>query len=243
MNQRAKLATRATRAQRLAHEQAVRRHRHWLWIGVTITAVVAAVVAVLVAVGRDSGSNTPSTPAATPKTVSADGAGVVVGTGPVPVEVYADFLCPGCGYFERDAIDDIQTLIASKSIRLIYHPVAILDQASTTRYSTRSAAGAGCAADSGKLLPYVKVLFEMQPAEGSAGYSDEQLIGLASSVGITDPAFATCVRDGRYVKWTASVTSAMTSKNILSTPTVFVAGQQLASPTGAALVAAVHAAG
>ena len=236
-----KQATRQHRASRLAQERQAalrRRRRRALWWSL---AIVSGLV-----VGSLAGyvvyqEQRPTQPAAAPAAVAADRAGVVLGSGPVTVELYSDFLCPACRAFERDARDEIDTLLAGGRIRLVYRPVAILDRLSSNEYSTRTAAAAGCAADAGKLIEYGKVLFDNQPAEGGAGHDNEALIRLAGTAGITDAGFGQCVRDGRYLAWVGTVTDTMAARDVRGTPTVFVAGTQLTNPDGARLVAAVDA--
>ncbi len=199
-------------------------------------AIAGATIAVISQAGR------PVAPAAVPKSASSDQAGLVVGSGPVTVELYSDFLCPACRAFEADAGDEIDQLLAAGRIRLGYRPVAILDRVSGNRYSTRAAASAACAADAGRLIPYVKVLFRNQPPENGAGPGDEQLIRLARTAGITDPEFAACVRDGRYQPWVGQVTATMEPRNVFGTPTVIVNGKPLEPATGQQLLAAVSSA-
>jgi protein-disulfide isomerase len=177
-----------------------------------------------------------------PAAAGADQVGLVLGTGPVTVELYSDFLCPACRAFEADARDDLDKLLAEGRIQLVYRPVAILDRMSSNEYSSRSAAGAGCASDAGKLLDYAKVLFDNQPAEGGAGHDDDELIRLAGTAGLTDPGFGECLRDGRYLPWVGQVTGSMDDHQVTGTPTVFVDGERLSRPTGERLVGAVNAA-
>lgn len=232
MNDRAK-----ERARRMARLRAAQRRKHQMWLSVAATALVVVALVAWYAVSR--GSDEPVTPSAAPATVSEDGVGLVVGAGPVTVELYSDFLCPACRAFETDARDEIASLLQQNKIRLIYRPVAILDRLSTNQYSTRSANGAGCAADAGKLIDYADVLFDNQPAEGGAGWTDDELIRLASTAGIGDVGFGQCVRERRYSGWVKQVTESMGPRNVLGTPTVFVNGEQLQGPTGERLVAAV----
>lgn len=241
------MSTRAAqqhRASRLAREQAARqrrqRRRLWWSLSVVVGLVAASLAGYLIYQGQQSDGSPAA--AATPLAVAADGAGVVIGSGPVTVELYSDFLCPACRAFEADARDEIDSLLAGGKIRLVYRPVAILDRMSTNEYSTRSAAAGVCASDAGKLTDYAKVLFDNQPAEGGAGHDDEQLIRYGTAAGITDAAFEQCVRSGRYRGWVGKVTDTMQPHNVRGTPTVFVAGQQLQRPDGSSLVAAVTAA-
>jgi hypothetical protein len=113
-------------------------------------------------------------------------------------------------------------------------------------YSTRSAAAAGCAADHGRLLEYSQALFADQPQEGSPGLSDDELISVATRVGITAPSFAACVHAHTYRPWARYVTETAYAHDITSTPTILVAGKPIdvgAADVTAELTAAVRAAG
>src|SRR5262249_49483306 len=141
-----------------------------------------------------------------PAHATGDSTGVVAGgTGPVKVEMYIDYQCPVCKHFEVEAETTLDQMIAKNQITVIYHPLAFLDRMSTTRYSTRAAASSGCASDRDRFLPYTKALFDNQPPEGGQGLSDDQLVQIAGQVGIIDPKFAQCVRDGQYKDWVAHV--------------------------------------
>lgn len=229
-----KEAARAAR-EMIARQQRRRRKR----------LVTAAAVAALTAAGatgyavyatQDAGGDF-----AVPASADSDRAGLRVGDGPVTVEVYLDYLCPACRAFETDAGSTIDRLVAEGRISVVYHPVAILDHYSTNRYSSRSAAGAGCAADAGQLLVYGKALYGDQPAEGGAGHTDARIIELAAGAGVPREPFAQCLREERYAGWVTHVTDEMGRHGVTGTPAVLVNGRRLAAPTAAALTAAVEA--
>ena len=229
---------RAARAARAAREQLARRRRRTMW-----TSIVAAVALVL-AGGAGYGvyrARQPAQGMATPAGATADRTGISVGTGPVVVEIFLDYLCPACQRFEADAYDELKAYLDQNRITLVVHPVAILDRYSTNRYSTRSAVSAGCAADAGKIFEYGQALYARQPAEGGPGHTDEELIRIGASVGL-DASFAQCVRDDRYHDWVTHVTGSMVGRNVTGTPTVFVGGRQLSRPSASTLTAAVDAA-
>ena len=85
-------------------------------------------------------------------------------------------------------------------------------------------------------------LFANQPAEGSAGLSDDQLIDLGGPVGLNAPSFAQCVRSQRYADWVANVDDQAARRGVTATPTVYVNGAPLGSPTPETLTAAINAA-
>jgi protein-disulfide isomerase len=182
-------------------------------------------------------------PAEIPSGATAAGDGIVLGSGPVVVEAYIDFLCPYCRQFELSAGADLADLAADGRISLVYHPMSFLDEASTTRYSSRAAAASGCASDGGRFREYAETLFRSQPPEGGPGLPDEELISLGTAIGLDPASFGACVRDGRYLDWPPYVTAMAVSAGVGATPTVLVDGTPAAPDSGgiAAAVAAAHA--
>jgi protein-disulfide isomerase len=233
-----KQATRVVRDQR-ADE--IRRRRLWI----SVAAVGVLVIAGLIGWGVYE-SNKPKTypiPAGATNDGGTNAGLTAAGTGPVKVEVYFDFLCPFCKQFEAEATPTLDQLVAANKITLIWHPLGFLNANSTPPgYSTHAAAASACASDMGKLKPYGQALFAAQPAEGSAGLSDDQLIDIAGTVGIINPAFASCVRDSKYADWVTKGNDLAAQRGVTATPTVYVNGKQVPQPTGATVQAAVTAA-
>jgi protein-disulfide isomerase len=167
---------------------------------------------------------TPSRPGRVPAGATPDGDGIVIGDGPVRVDAFIDFLCPFCRRFELSSGPALAGLIADRLASLIYHPMNFLDEASTTKYSTRAAAASGCAADLGRFLDYAHALFVQQPPEGGPGLSDAQLAGIGRAAGLTGAAFAACLSNAPYLDWPPYVTAHATAAGVSATPTVLVAG-------------------
>ena len=159
-----------------------------------------------------------------PAGAAGDGEGIALGTGEVDVDVYVDFLCPSCKRFEERAADRLRRLVHDGTIRLVYHPLALLDRSSTNSYSSRASAASGCASDAGAFAEYKDALFANQPPQGGAGLSDHALIQLGHMVGITSPTFDGCVARGTYLRWTAYVTERAVRRGVTETPRVLVAG-------------------
>jgi protein-disulfide isomerase len=116
-----------------------------------------------------------------------------------------------------------------------------LDEASTTRYSTRAAASSGCAADQGRFLPYMHALFVHQPPEGGAGLSNAELAAIGRTAGLSEAAFDACLSEAPYLDWPPYVTERADAAGVSATPTVLVAGAAVrAEPQ--AITAAVRSA-
>ncbi|MGW4525818.1 DsbA family protein [Amycolatopsis sp. NPDC004378] len=129
--------------------------------------------------------------------------GVVVTVGKpgakASIDVYADFLCPICGQFEKTYKTDVEQAINDGKLQVRYHMVPLLNERSDPPgYSLDSANAALAAADAGKFLQFHDALFANQPEEGKRGYDKAQLIELGKNVGITDPKFAQTVNAGTY---------------------------------------------
>ncbi|MER7191234.1 DsbA family protein [Streptomyces flaveolus] len=184
-----------------------------------------------------------SLPSRVPTGASPSGDGIVVGAGPVQVDAFIDFLCPFCKQFERRSGPILDELTANEAISLVYHPMGFLDGLSTTRYSSRASAASGCASDGGHFMEYLYALFTNQPPEGGPGLSDDELVELGRTVGLTDSSFAACVRQGVYLEWSSFVTATAIQRGVGGTPTVAVQGVPVpANPqTILAAVRAAHA--
>ncbi|GAA0931430.1 thioredoxin domain-containing protein [Pseudonocardia zijingensis] len=154
--------------------------------------------------------------------------GVTVGDpgAPATIDLYLDFQCPACAQYEQRTAATIDQLVASGQAEVVYHPVAYLNRFSSTRYSSRSSAAAGCAADAGVLPRFAQLLYAHQPPEGGSGLPDDQLVALGTQAG-AGADFGACVQDGRYADWSRSVTDAASQAGVNATPTVIVNGREV----------------
>jgi protein-disulfide isomerase len=228
----------AKQANRIIREQLAAERRRQRTIVVSVVAAAVLVLAGLIGFAIYLNQK-PAADSAVPAGTTSDHTGIQVSSGPVPVDIYIDYLCPNCKRFEDGTQSTLDDLVAKKKISLVYHPIAILDHSTDPPgYSTRAGSAAGCASDAGKFLPYTKALYAQQPAEGSAGLTDDQLVQIGAGTGLTDPGFGRCVRAGKYADWMARDTDAAAAKNINGTPTVLVNGRPV-SPTADAVLKAV----
>jgi len=222
---------------------------------VTLLAVLAglllvllvALVAFLAATGG-SPTAAPPDPVAQGHAAPSDGPanatpdhGLLAGAGdpaaPVTIEVYVDYMCPVCGQFEEINGAGLASLRDDGSVRVVVHPVAILDRYSQgSQYSTRAAASAAFVADRapGAFADFHAGLLAGQPEEGTAGLSDEQIADVARAAGVPgDVAADIAAGDAsRFAGWVAAATGAATDDPALQgprgfgTPTVVIDGER-----------------
>ncbi|MFC9771993.1 MULTISPECIES: DsbA family protein [unclassified Pseudarthrobacter] len=166
----------------------------------------------------------PAKPDTQPNPVVAPGAEAEAGQ-PVKVVAYIDFICPVCKRFESTYNEALTGLRNEGKISLEYRPLGFLDRQSSTNYSSRAANAAACVADKApeKYAEYVDTLFANQPAEGSAGLSDDKLKSLASDIGAD---INSCVDDKTFRPYVKYSTQLASNIGITGTPTIFVDGKQ-----------------
>ena len=195
---------------------------------VAVVIVVAVVVGAALLVARALGGDVEPT-----YTAKADGAVVTAGTGPVVIDLYEDYLCPSCERFETRYGSEVTTALNEGKISVRFHTIAILDeQSNPAGYSTRAGNAALCAVPAGIFPRYHKKLFDEQPAEGSAGLTNDQLVAFGTELGAQGD-FAACVQGNTNLDAMAAETKKATSDTALQTngrfgtPTVAVGGKKI----------------
>jgi protein-disulfide isomerase len=226
-------------AAKLIREQKAREARRKKTILISAAAAMALIIGGMIGYAVYQ-SNKPTTHA-TPQHANAAGDGIVVGSGPVKVDIYQDYQCPACKAFHTSADDTLEGMANTNKITLTTHPIAILNRMSSTNYSTRGAAASGCAADGGKFAEYSDVLYTNQPAEGGAGLTEDELINLGRGVGLGDE-FANCVKDNTYGTWPDFTTDESSKRGVNSTPTIYVNDTKVTAAQNQTITDAVYAA-
>ncbi|MDJ0376858.1 thioredoxin domain-containing protein [Cryobacterium sp. PH31-L1] len=223
-------------------------------IGIGLLAVVAVVALVIVnnvnapaaqgpanmaSDGILLGSDGTTVSAATTAAQSADAKPIATDqtalTNTANIVVYLDYLCPICGTFETTNGDQITKWVTAGNATVEFHPISILDRASSgTKYSTRAANAAACVADydPNKFLAFNTAMFAGQPAENSSGLTDAELTSLVQGAGVTSTDVASCITDETYSGWVAASTQRALDGPIANadipkvegTPTVLVNG-------------------
>lgn len=216
-------------------------------------AIVAAVIAVIVvAVGagviiqmaKHNQDEKIAAATAPPANLTNDGFLVGKADAKVTIEVWADFLCPACNNFEMLNAGQLKKWAEDGTVKVEYHPVAILDHQSTTDYSTRAlnAFAVVINAKPDAVEKFYTLLFENQPPEGGPGLPDSQLIDYAVQTGVDRVVVESAVTSLKYKRWTQKVTNTFSEKGYTGTPTILVNGKKIDDYSPDKLKAAVDAA-
>jgi protein-disulfide isomerase len=162
----------------------------------------------------------------------------------VVVAVTEDFACPACKEFESLSGSTLAKIVGDGRVAVRYRPIALIDRnwaaVTHTDYSARSANAAACVAqaDPAKFLAFHNALFAAQPAEGTPGPSDAQLVNTAAQTGSTSPDTAVCILTERYKPYVEATTNTALNQ-IQGTPTVTVNGTPVDDPVPTNILAAI----
>ncbi|TDC82730.1 thioredoxin domain-containing protein [Actinomadura sp. 7K507] len=147
------------------------------------------------------------------------------------LEVFEDFQCPVCKQFEESTGKSILELAEQGKVKVVYRPFHLFGQQQDPIKvnSFRSAQAALCV-PADKWISYHDALFRFQPAEGSEGFSPDDLVKWGKDIGVSDPNFEKCVRDEQKKSQVEAMTNyALQERGVKGTPAVFLDGKELDS--------------
>jgi protein-disulfide isomerase len=205
------------------------RKTNWfaIWVSAAVVVVLVVVGIIVVVV-----NNQATAPGEAPKAsnIDADTGAIHVGEGSATVATYIDFMCPICNQFEQSYGETLQGLVDDGSITLDIHPIAILDaQSQGTEYSTRAANAMYCVAvaDADASVPFMQAMYANQPEEGTPGLTDEEILAIAATAGVSD--IDDCVAEGTYTDFVATMTplTPPDENGRIGTPTVVVNDERI----------------
>ena len=151
---------------------------------------------------------------------------------PTTIKLYEDLQCPICRAFEAATGAQVRAAIAAGKVKVDYHMVAFLDRSSTTNYSSRALNAAMVVLDTAGpdvFLKFHTLLYDHQPAEGSAGLTDQQLVDYAVQAGADRAKVTGPIENNIYHQWVLNATNQMSLDGVNGTPTVFIDGKNAGS--------------
>ncbi len=214
-------------------------------VGAVVAMVIAIIAVVVYVVLRpdpvDSGTDGAAVTggASSPSSLPNAG-GIRVGEAgdDVPqVHIYEDFQCPWCGLLETVSGEAFTEAALAGDIQLTYTLMSFLDGNLGNDSSLRAANAALCADDQGSFVEYHAAVFAGQPAEEGQGWTNEQLIGFAEDVGVSDlETFTQCLQDGTHNDYVTDMQTRANQDGISGSPRVFIDGEQLSNEQMQALM-------
>lgn len=153
---------------------------------------------------------------------------------PVTVDLYYDYMCPACGAIEQTHGEDLSALLEDGTARINLRVMNFLDSYSQgTDYSTRAGNALVTVAHEQPewVWEFHQALFAHQPSEGTSGLSDDELVEIATDVGVSEEVAARFA-DLDYDDWVAASDDAATEDRVMSTPTVRIDGEEFTGDWG-----------
>ncbi len=160
---------------------------------------------------------------------------VVLGDPKAPVKIveFADFQCPFCGRFHKEAGAQIR----EEYIKTGKANIVMIDLAFLGPESTQAAMAAHCAGDQGKYWAYSDYLYEYlwdnyyaqsKNGENVGAFSDANLKKFAKALGLDSGKFDQCLDSKKYAGKVeaGNQTASAALRQRLSTPSIFV-GEKL----------------
>jgi protein-disulfide isomerase len=197
----------------------------------TIAAVIVGVLIVAVVAAGQLGGKVTGTfkdPAMAYPQALLDGRTIGKADAPVTMDVYEDFQCPICAQYDLS----IEPVLVSQyvipgTLRIVHHDIAILGRGGADDESKLAATGAACANDQGKYWDYAHWVYNNQDGENAGGFSRDRLTAIAAAAGVDTSNFAACLNDATKIQAVADASNKALGMGINSTPTMYIAGQQI----------------
>jgi protein-disulfide isomerase len=164
-------------------------------------------------------------PVPTPSGHTADG-GVLLGS-PVAshaLVLFEDPQCPYCRQFEEGCGPMIASAVHAGAIAVEYRMRCFLGPE-----SVRADNALALAAEASRFDELRQTLFAAQPAEGTGGFTIEDLLRLGSDVGLTGSDFVAGVRQTRYQDWVLRREADYQAEDPQGTPAAWLDGMPLDS--------------
>ncbi|MFM8961548.1 MAG: DsbA family protein [Actinomycetota bacterium] len=136
------------------------------------------------------------------------------------IDIWEDFQCPYCNFFEKANGSYVDELIRSKEAKVVYHMASFLGQE-----SVRASNASYCAVEEGRFLDFHKAIYNVQGAENSGLFSNKNLIAIGEKLGITTQSFKDCVNNNEFGDTVKKVAESMPKNKVQGTPTIFINGK------------------
>lgn len=155
----------------------------------------------------------------------------------VVVEEFADYQCPACQSFQLGMAPEIDaSYVDSGQIYFIFKPFSFLGDE-----SFQAAEAAYCASDQGRFWDFHTALFKNQRGENVGSFTRENLLALASGVGLDVDTFRSCFDSQKYTRQVQADAQMARNRGLSSTPSFLVNGRAVpASQLNLAINAALQ---
>lgn len=118
-----------------------------------------------------------------------------VGSGSHTITIYTDYQCPACINFHNTLEPILEEYARAGKTQIVYKQFPLT---SIHQNAYRDALAALCAASENKYIEYKSAIYTLEGEKGGKDMSDEDRIGVATTLGLDSVAFTSCLREDRY---------------------------------------------
>lgn len=215
-----------------------KRRRSQLWLVVAAGVVVVAMAALILLNNRSQAAGTPPESTVLPSEL-VNRATKGNPEAAVVVTEFSDFECPACKSFVEGAAKQLdEEYVKTGKILFEYkhYPLPQYEPGSSW-----AANAAECAADQGKFWEMHDYLFQEQRKQGPNTFTQARLRNMAEALGLDTGQFDSCFSRQDHAQTIRDNVAEARQLAVTGTPTIFVNGQRVASPSYAQIKAAIDA--
>ncbi len=140
---------------------------------------------------------------------------------PVTVEVFSDYQCPACGYYVQEEEENfIVEYVTTGKVFYIFRPYNFLGQE-----SFQVAEAAYCAVEQGNFWDFHEAVYYNMPGENTGALDDARLTHYATSVGLDEKEFSTCLSSNRNLAQVETDNTYANTSGVTGTPTFKIGDQ------------------
>jgi protein-disulfide isomerase len=150
---------------------------------------------------------------------------------PVVLMEFADFQCPGCGQFARFSKPLVKDYIDNGTVRFVWYDFPLTSIHQNAVLASRAGR---CANEQNQFWAYHDVVFANQARWSESTDAANHFIGYAEQAGLDRGAFSQCLRSEKYQKEVSESFQLGTTLGVSGTPTLFVNGKRVETPSSRA---------
>ncbi len=239
MSKKQRQQTRAERTAALIKEQEAKERRRNL-ITVAVIAVVVVVVGGLVFWALQNRPAAPELGEPRDPNGVTDAFGIEWGDPDAPetLILYEDFQCPGCKNFNDVLGEDLTAAVEAGKANVDFRMVSFLDKASKNEFSSRALNASLAVLDTQDVdawHEFYTTVYTNQPAEGTEGPEDDELIEWAVEAGADEDEVRPLIEGRVFRDWIEEATDDMSEQGVESTPGAVIDGEVADDATMAVL--------
>ena len=165
-----------------------------------------------------------------PSLPDAEGLGLGDPNAPVTIDVFEDFQCPACRFF-NESIENLiaEHLVKPGKVYYVFHHYPFIDGAgaASSGESDQAANASMCANEQGKFWEMKAILFANWNGENQGNLSNRRLQAMAESIGLDMGSFNDCFDANKYEADIQADFEKGDEMGVSGTPSVFVNGTRV----------------